>query len=131
MKTRYLLDTHVLLWLYEKPDRLPKPMRKLLTRTDQTFLLCDISLLEIATGYAHGRIRLSMGLGQWLSHAVAPPRVEVMSITPAVAAEIAALGDTMHKDPADRVIVATARVLGATLITDDQQIRDAALCALF
>ena len=130
MKTRYLLDTHILLWQYEKPDRLPKTIRKLLTKPDQTFLLCDISLLEIATGYAHGRIRLSMGLSQWLSHAVAPPRVEVVPITPEIAAEVATLGTTMHKDPADRVIVATARVLGATLVTEDQLIRDVALCAL-
>lgn len=50
-----------------------------------------------------------------------------MGISPAVAAEVARLPDSFHRDPADRIIVATAMVLGAALLTNDRRIRDAAL----
>jgi PIN domain nuclease of toxin-antitoxin system len=46
---------------------------------------------------------------------------------PAVAAEVAALPDSFHRDPADRIIVATARVLGAALVTRDRRIVEAGL----
>ena len=48
-------------------------------------------------------------------------------ISPAIAAELATLPDSFHRDPADRILVATARVLGATLLTQDRRIVDAAL----
>ena len=67
------------------------------------------------------------GLSEWLERAVAPPLVERCTITPAVAAEVAALPATFHRDPADRILVATARVHGATLLTADERIRAAGL----
>ena len=73
------------------------------------------------------RIRLDRPLRDWLEAATAPPLVETVGITPAVAAEVAALPSTFHGDPADRLIVATARVMGATLLTVDGRIVDAKL----
>ncbi|HYC22882.1 MAG TPA: PIN domain-containing protein [Candidatus Bathyarchaeia archaeon] len=52
----------------------------------------------------------------------APPLVQRVPITPAIAAEVARLPSTFHRDPADRVIVATAIVLGLTLLTEDSRI---------
>ena len=74
-----------------------------------------------------GRIRLALPLREWLEKAVAPPLVRRQGISPAIAAEVAALPDTFHRDPADRILVATARVLGATLLTQDRRILDASL----
>ena len=54
--------------------------------------------------------------------ATAPPLVERVPLTRAIAAGVAALPDTFHRDPADRIIVATAQVLGATLLTLDRRI---------
>ena len=48
-------------------------------------------------------------------------------ISPAIATELASLPDSFHRDPADRILVATARVLGVTLLTQDHRIIDAAL----
>jgi len=85
-------------------------------------LVSDISLWEIATLHALGRIRLALPLRDWLERAVAPPLVQLCGISPAVASEVAALPATFHRDPADRIIVATARVMGATLLTSDRRI---------
>ena len=74
-----------------------------------------------------GRIRLLIPLREWLDKAVAPPLVQRYGISPAIAAELAALPASFHRDPADRVLVATARVLGVRLLTQDRRIIDAAL----
>ena len=87
----------------------------------------DISLWEIATLYALSRITLRLPLRDWLEAATAPPLVQRLGITPAVAAAVAALPAWFHRDPADRIIIASAQVLGAVLLTRDQRIIDAAL----
>ena len=89
--------------------------------------MSDISLWEVAMLHSLDRIRLALPLREWLSKAVAPPLVRRQGISPAIATEVAALPDSFHGDPADRIILATARVLGATLLTQDQRIVDAGL----
>lgn len=73
------------------------------------------------------RIQLDRPLREWLETATAPPLVKRIGITPAIAAETASLPSTFHRDPADRVLVATARVLGATLLTVDERIVTSAI----
>ena len=90
-------------------------------------LVSDISIWEVATLHSSGRIRLSLPLREWLDKAVAPPLGRRHGISPAIAAELARLPDSFHRDPADRILVATARVLGATLLTQDPRIVEAAL----
>jgi PIN domain nuclease of toxin-antitoxin system len=128
---RYLLDTHVLLWWHERPTRLPNTFRRLITQAHagSPLLVSEISLWEVATLVELKRIRLSMGVSTWLQRATAAPLVERVGITPDIAAEVAALPASFHRDPADRLLVATARVLGVTLLTEDTRILDAALCA--
>jgi PIN domain nuclease of toxin-antitoxin system len=77
--------------------------------------------------YALARITLRLPLRDWLEAATAPPLVQRLGITPAVAAAVAALPAWFHRDPADRIILASAQVLGGTLLTRDQRIIDAAL----
>jgi PIN domain nuclease of toxin-antitoxin system len=64
-------------------------------------------------------------LREWLEQATAPPLVQRLPISPAVAAEVATLPGSFHRDPADRIIVASARVVGATLLTQDRRIIEA------
>jgi len=59
--------------------------------------------------------------------AVAPPLVRVVPVSPAIAADVAALPPPFHRDPADRILVSTARVWAATLLTKDRRIADARL----
>ena len=126
-----LLDTHVLLWWVSGDPRLSSAQRKVIEAAgeDEPLWLSDITLWEIATLSALRRIELEIPLRDWLERATAAPLVQCLPISPAVAAEVAALPSTFHRDPADRIIVASARVLGATLLTRDRGIIDANVVA--
>lgn len=127
--TTALLDTHVLIWWLNDLTRLSPQQREVVEAAtpDAPLHVSDISLWEVAMLQALGRIRLALPLREWLDRAVAPPLVRRQGISPAIAAELAALPDSFHRDPADRILVATARVLGATLLTNDRRIADASL----
>ena len=124
-----LLDTHVLIWWLQGDGPLSPAQRRVLGAVDATSPLrvSDISLWEIATLHSLGRIQLTIPLRDWLAKAVAPPLVRLHGISPAIAAEVAALPDSFRRDPADGVLVATARVLGATLLTQDRRIVESGL----
>lgn len=124
-----LLDTHILLWWLGEDRYLSPAQRQVIEEADEKnpLLVADITLWEIATLSSLGRIKLHLPVRDWLEQAVAPPLVQLQPITPAVAAAVAALPDSFHRDPADRILVATAQVLGATLLTNDRRICDAEL----
>ncbi len=108
-------------------DRLSEAHREIIAQAnaEAPLLVSDIWLWEVATFL--GRIRLTLPLRIWLKKAVAPPLVQRQGIAPAIAAEIAKLTDSFHRDPADRILVAPARALGATLLTRDRRIVGAGL----
>ena len=124
-----LLDTHVLIWWLNDRERLSTAQLGVVgsVSPETPLLVSDISLWEVATLHGLNRIRLAIPLREWLDKATAPPLVRRHGISPAIAAEVASLPDSFHRDPADRILVATARVLGATLLTHDRRIRAAAL----
>ena len=124
-----LLDTHVLIWWLDDSGRLSPAQRDAVSTVapESPLLVSDISLWEIATLHSLGRVRLSLPLREWLDKAVAPPLVRRQGVSPAIAEHVAALPDSFHRDPADRILVATARVLGATLLTKDRRIVESAL----
>jgi len=124
-----LLDTHVLIWWLNDFSRLSPAQQEVVGSVgpQSPLLVSDISLWEVATLHSLGRIRLTIPLREWLDKAVAPPLVRRCGVSPAIAAEVAALPESFHRDPADRILVATTRVLGATLLTQDRRIVDAAL----
>jgi PIN domain nuclease of toxin-antitoxin system len=126
---RYLLDTHILIWWFQKSPRLTSEQESVLAsaRDGQPLLVSNITLWEISMLASLGRLKIDLPLREWLAMATAAPLVERSEITPAIAAEVAALPDTFHRDPADRIIVSTARVLEATLLTADSMIRESKL----
>ena len=126
---RALLDTHVLIWWLNDPTQLSAAQREVLNSVgpQSPILVSDISLWEVAMLHSLGRIRLAIPLREWLDKATAAPLVQRQGISPAIAAELAALPASFRRDPADRILVATARVLGATLLTRDHRIADSAL----
>jgi PIN domain nuclease of toxin-antitoxin system len=75
----------------------------------------------------HGRLEFSLPVADWLDAAAHPRSVRVVSVTPAIAAETAALPDTFHRDPADRLIVATSRVMHIPVLTKDRLITQSRL----
>ena len=124
-----LLDTHILLWWHGDRERLSQEQRQVITAADAEMPLhvSDISLWEVAMLHSIGRVQLTIPLREWLDKAVAPPLVRRHGISPAVAAELASLPDFFHRDPVDRILVATARTIGATLLTRDRRISAAKL----
>jgi PIN domain nuclease of toxin-antitoxin system len=88
-----LLDTHVLLYWLSADPRLSVAQAEVIRQAGpaEPLWVSDISLWEIATLYALGRITLQLPLREWLEAATAPPLVQRLSITPAVAAAVAAL----------------------------------------
>lgn len=82
----------------------------------------DISLWGVAVLCQRNRLSLTMPVIDWLEKAVAPPLVARVGISPAIAAGTLNLPANFHRDPADRLIVATTHALGATLLTCDRRI---------
>ena len=126
---KHILDTHILLWWFDSLPRLSSRQEEVLhgASEEEPVWVSDITLWEIATLYSLGRIELRLPLREWLEQATAPPLVQRLPITPAVAAEVAALPDSFHRDPGDRIIIASARVLGATLLTHDRRMIESGL----
>jgi PIN domain nuclease of toxin-antitoxin system len=119
-----LLDTHVVIWLALEPARISKKARSAIEESRQRaegLAVCDITLLEIATIENKGRIKLNASLEAFLAEVEA--RFIVLPMTGRICAGALALPATYPKDPADRVIGATALVEGLPLITADDGIR--------
>jgi PIN domain nuclease of toxin-antitoxin system len=122
-----LLDTHV--WIWTLDGRLgemsPRAVEEVRAASGRGGLLVStISAWEVAMLEAKGRIRFCMDAGEWVRRGLAAPGVRLAELTPEVAVESARLPGDIHGDPADRMIVATARRLGATLATRDGRILD-------
>lgn len=128
-----LLDTHVWIWWMLGDTRLSTRERSVLDDLPSSGrpVICDISLWEVALLVQLDRLRLDDGLEGWLRIAAAPATVRVLSITPAVVLEMNRLPAGFHQDPADRLIVATARTAGLPLATHDSRIRRSRLAPLW
>jgi PIN domain nuclease of toxin-antitoxin system len=121
-----LLDTHVWLWLVAGSSDLSSRARHAIdgAAAAGTLRIAAISLWEVALLASHGRIVLGKSIGLWLEEALADPGPVIDPLTPEIATESYALPEAFHRDPADRLIVATARVANATLMTRDRRILD-------
>lgn len=121
-----VVDTHVVLWLLSDPSRLSKAAHAAIDearRNGSGLAICGITLLEIATAKLNGRISLSVSLESFLKDV--EERFVVLPITARACARTLALPAGYPKDPADRVIGATALVEGMGLVTADREIRRA------
>lgn len=119
-----LLDTHAWIWWIEGDRRLQRRVRDTLDRLPrhERPYLSDISLWEVATLVERGRVVFSIPLSEWLAAAAHPRSVRIVPISADIAAQTAVLPATFHRDPADRLIVASCRVLGLPLLTRDARI---------
>jgi PIN domain nuclease of toxin-antitoxin system len=119
-----LLDTHALLWWVDGSKKLAREQYRATERAASTaaLFLSEISFWEIAMLVEAGKLTFRDPLDEWLERAAAAPAVQRIGITPTIAREVASLSTTRNWDPADRIIVATARVLGARLVTSDSRI---------
>ena len=118
----FLLDTNV--WLRGTTDSmtLPEPVRRLLDERDAQFGLSAISLWEVAKKHQIGKLELKKELRAWLNEAVAS-HIHVLPLTPEIVAEAMHLPAFPNHDPADEIIVATARVHKLILLTADTKLK--------
>src|SRR5205085_989335 len=85
-------------------------------------LLCSISIWELAMLVAKGRITLQTPLLEWVREALKTPGLSLVHLTPEIAVESTRLPGSFHGDPADRIIVASARETGSMILTRDRGI---------
>jgi PIN domain nuclease of toxin-antitoxin system len=121
---RYLLDTHALIWALNSPERLPGSARSILrSAANAPIGVSAITPWEIAMLDARGRLQLTRPVAEWLKAALNPNMVELLPLSPDIAIGSCQLPGNFHADPADRIIVATARHHNLTLLTADNAIR--------
>jgi len=119
-----LLDTHIWIWWVQGDPKLPLVSRQYLQANESTGLgVSVISCWEVAKAVELGRLSFQQPVAAWISHALAYPGVTLVPLTPAITVESTQLPEPFHRDPADRFIVATARVHGYPLVTQDSKIR--------
>ena len=124
MKSPPLLDTHIWIWWMLEDPRLPKARREALDSLPSNHrpFLVDISLWEASLLLSKGCLVIDQDTESWLALAASPAVVQLCPITPSIAAEMGRLPAEFHQDPADRLIVATARNKHLPLATMDRKI---------
>lgn len=118
-----LLDTHVWIWLMEgtTTELSPSVIARVRTGSRASLLrVSAISVWEVAMLDVMRRITLSMDCSTWVERALAAPGVELVGLTPSIAMQSTRLPGDPPGDPADRMLVATARAEGARLVTRDR-----------
>ncbi|HEV2099937.1 MAG TPA: type II toxin-antitoxin system VapC family toxin [Stellaceae bacterium] len=121
-----LLDTHIWLWLVLGNEGLSPASRSTVSGATSigNLRIAAITVWEVGMLVARHRVSLGKPTLQWVKEAVAASTVVVEPLSPDIAIESNELPDAFHADPADRMIVATARVTNAKLMTHDRQILD-------
>jgi PIN domain nuclease of toxin-antitoxin system len=118
-----LLDTHVWIWLADGGDRLTPAHRQRIDDQRASGLgVSAISCWEVAKLVEYGRLRLACTVEEWMDAALAITGVYLVELTPRVAIESTNLPGAFHRDPADQIIVATARIHDLELLTVDNKI---------
>ena len=117
-----LLDTHVWLWAVEAPEKMGRRTKALLLKAGNDRLVSAISALEIARLCLDERVILSVSLKRWMEDSARDLRLQQVNVDFAIALEAYSLPDSFHRDPADRLLVATARTYQATLLTANERI---------
>lgn len=121
---RFLLDTHVLVWLVEGLADLGAVTRAEIDRaaSGDGVLVSGISFWEVAMLERRGRLTLSKPVAEWRRKVLGSPGLSELPVSGDVGIEAVHLPGALHADPADRLIAATCRIVGATLVTRDQRL---------
>ncbi len=122
---RLLLDTHVVVWMTGDTGRsVPTGVRRAVDRASAAGRLhvSAISGWEIGNLVARNRLHLGESVWAWFRRAISMPGLRALDVTPDIAVEAAVLPGDAPRDPADRILIATARCRRLTLVTADQEI---------
>ncbi|OZI62129.1 type II toxin-antitoxin system VapC family toxin [Bordetella genomosp. 11] len=121
-----VLDTHALVWWVSDDPQLSAKARDAIVakRGKGEVLLSAITAWEIAMLVRAGRLELTQDATTWIDTVAELPSVRFVPVDTRISIQSVELPGDFHKDPADRIIVATARHLGVPLVTADLKIRD-------
>ncbi len=122
---KHLLDTHAWIWWNMEPNKLSRKAQATIANTERysEILLSAISPWEFCKLLEKERIGISCAPEEWISEALRMPKLRLVPLTPTIACQSTTLPQPFHDDPADQIIVATAREENATILTKDQLIR--------
>ena len=121
---KYLLDTHAWVWWHMDPAKLSRKARALIEKPDlyEEILLSAISPWEFCKLLEKERLGISCDPEEWMASALDMPKLRLVPLTPTLSYRSTALPRPFHGDPADQIIVATAREENATIISKDKLI---------
>ncbi len=118
-----VLDTHIWVWHVQGDKCLTADYTQVIQQYEPIGLGINAILLwEIAKAVEHGRLSLPVPIEDWFLIALAYPGITLLPLTPQIVIESTQLPGTFHKDPADQIITATARVYNCPLVTQDAKI---------
>ncbi len=123
---KYVLDTHVWVWWHMHPKKLSKRVRAIISHPDQyeELLLSAISPWEFSKLLEKKRIGISCAPEEWIREALEMSKLRLVPLTPTLSYRSTTLPPPFHEDPADQIIVATAREEKATVMTKDKLIQE-------
>jgi PIN domain nuclease of toxin-antitoxin system len=119
-----LLDTHVWVWWVARPESLSNPARDAIAeaREQDGLWVSSISSWEVALLVRKGRLELTLPVADWLAATEALPFLRFLPVENRIALRANDLPGTLHDDPADRIIAATALIHGLKLVTKDRKL---------
>jgi PIN domain nuclease of toxin-antitoxin system len=121
-----VLDTHAWIWWVSKDRRLSRRARTAIERAASRgeLYVSIFSIWEMAKKVEKGQLALDRPIDEWLDAALEVEGLQVSDLTRSIVVDSCQLPQPFHGDPADQLIVATARSLSATLVTKDVRLRD-------
>ncbi|MFY1850254.1 type II toxin-antitoxin system VapC family toxin [Achromobacter dolens] len=121
-----VLDTHALVWWAAGDSQLSRAAREAIEAEaqDGEILVSAISAWEVAMLAKVGRLALTMDAAAWLDTVAEVPAIRFVPVDVRISVQSVDLPGEFHKDPADRIIVATARHHSVPLVSADLKIRD-------
>jgi PIN domain nuclease of toxin-antitoxin system len=118
-----VLDTHVWIWWVNESDKLAQRSVEIIEQNVEGGLgVSIISCWEVAKLVELGRLALTLPVREWLLAALAYPGVRLLALTPDIVVDSTQLPGKFHRDPADQIIVATARFYDVLLLTHDSKL---------
>jgi len=119
-----VLDTHIWVWWTHRDEHLTVPQTTIIEANETDVIgVSAISVWEIAKLVEYHRLELPCPLRDWLDEALRYPGIRLIELTPEIAIESCELPGEFQRDPADQIIVATARTYDCPLVTSDSRIQ--------
>jgi len=118
-----ILDTHIWIWWVHGSDALLQAHLNFIEESNKLGVSI-ISCWEVAKLVEYSRLTLPVTLKELMEQATNYPNIQLLPLTPEIAVESTQLPDSFHRDPADQIITATARIHDITLVTQDKKLID-------